>query len=83
MRDEIQRGSWKRGDIGVLSVGFDRLITKRTTCRIYGLTQWSKINPSLLRGNTDLCRSGVGLATAMLELLRLEGIGDFCPSVQL
>lgn len=27
-----------------------------------------------------LCKSGVGLATAMLELLRLEGVGDFGPS---
>lgn len=27
-----------------------------------------------------LCKSGVGLATAMLELRRLEGVGDFGPS---
>ena len=27
-----------------------------------------------------LCRSGVGLATAMLELRRLDGVGDFGPS---
>jgi len=36
---------------------------------------------SFLRGN-NLCRSGVGLATAMLELLRREEIGDFGPSTQ-
>lgn len=37
---------------------------------------------SLLRED-DLCKSGVGLATAMLELLRLEGVGDFGPSTLL
>lgn len=55
MRNEIQRGSRKRGDIGILSVSFDRLITERTTYRIYGLTQWSKINQLHFYEETTTC----------------------------
>lgn len=34
----------------------------------------------LIPSDAYLCKSGVGLATAMLELRRLDGVGDFGPS---
>lgn len=60
-------------------LSLDRLIAARGR-QAFDRTIESTINH--FYEGTDLCKSGVGLATAMLELLRLEGVGDFGPSTQ-
>lgn len=83
LRDEIQRESRKYWRYRGFQRRFGQIDYRTDDIGFTGLRNDQKINQSLLRGNNDLCKSGVGLATAMLELLRLEGIGDFNPSVQL